>query len=185
MLCVFLYSWNTGTRIQKGLRFRTAAEWWAAASDRSCPENSCCRLACRDEAQGSHLAAEVGFDNLRNRLETEGVDSTELSEGCLQYELDFNSRCTRMVLHLVAAGCTGGHCSLEAGMVEANLKEDMRFDYSPDYSLGEDMVAEIVREDSQHSHHVAEPARRQNFASVHYMLPKPKDLWSTSRESLS
>jgi len=143
VLCVFLYSWNTGTRIQKGLRFRTAAEWWAAASDRSCPENSCCRLACRDEAQGSHLAAEVGFDNLRNRLETEGVDC-----------------CTRMVLHLVAAGCTGGHCSLEAGMVEANLKEDMRFDYSPDYSLGEDMVAEIVREDSQHSHHVAERRSR-------------------------
>lgn len=113
------------------------------ASDRSRPENSCSWLACRDEAQGSHLAVEVALDNFRNRLEKEGEDC-----------------CTRMVLHLVAAGCTGEHYSLEGGKVEANSKEDMRFDYSPDYSLEEDMAVEIVREDNRHSHRVAERRSR-------------------------
>jgi hypothetical protein len=110
---------------------------------RSRSENSCCTRACRDEALGSHLAAEVGFDNFRNRLVTEGEDY-----------------CIRRVLHSVAAGYTGERCSLEGGKVEANSKEDTRFGCSPDYSSEKDMVVEIVREDSHYSQHVAERRSR-------------------------
>jgi hypothetical protein len=37
-----------------------------------------------------------------------------------------------------------------------------------------------VREDSHYSQHVAEPASRQNLVSARYMLPEPRDSWSTS-----